>query len=119
MIRDTLTAMGVDKSKIHFELFIAGLNGKTQRSEGTVPLKPVFRSPLDGNTFEFPLASSSDTILGGRKVAPACPSPAKAAYAAPAAPNCWKEKSKWTSGRPRTGGGRGGAIPHPSLTENG
>ena len=62
-IRDTLTAMGVDKSKIHFELFIAGLNGKAQKKQKeSRSVEASIQITLDGNTFEFPLASGSDTI---------------------------------------------------------
>ncbi|MCB9048129.1 MAG: phenylacetate-CoA oxygenase/reductase subunit PaaK [Lewinellaceae bacterium] len=65
-IRDTLTEMGVDKGKIHFELFIAGLNGKTQKKKETAKVQSVNASiniTLDGNSFEFPLTSGNDTIL--------------------------------------------------------
>ena len=65
-IRDTLTALGVDKSKIHFELFIAGLNGKAQKKKEKEKAQSVeahIRITLDGNSFEFPLTSGKDTIL--------------------------------------------------------
>ncbi|MCB0586378.1 MAG: phenylacetate-CoA oxygenase/reductase subunit PaaK [Phaeodactylibacter sp.] len=65
-IRDTLTGMGVDKKKIHFELFIAGLNGKAQKKKEQRKGESVAATvqiTLDGNSFEFPLTSTQDTIL--------------------------------------------------------
>ena len=65
-IRDTLTSMAVDKSNIHFELFIAGLNGKAQQKQERKKAQSVnahIQITLDGNSFEFPLTSGQDTIL--------------------------------------------------------
>ncbi|MCO6492257.1 MAG: phenylacetate-CoA oxygenase/reductase subunit PaaK [Phaeodactylibacter sp.] len=64
-IRDTLAGMGVDKKKIHFELFVAGLNGKTQKKKKAEAqsVAATIRITLDGNSFEFPLTSAEDTIL--------------------------------------------------------
>jgi len=65
-IRDTLAGLGVDKKKIHSELFIAGLNGKAQAKKERAETESVranIRITLDGNSFEFPLSSGKDTIL--------------------------------------------------------
>lgn len=65
-IRDTLAALGVDKSKVHFELFIAGLNGKAKQKKEAGKAQSVeatIHITLDGNSFEFPLTSGKDTIL--------------------------------------------------------
>ncbi|MCO6479593.1 MAG: phenylacetate-CoA oxygenase/reductase subunit PaaK [Phaeodactylibacter sp.] len=65
-IRNTLASKGVPREKIHFELFIAGLNGKAQKKEQSRKVQSVEASihiTLDGNAFEFPLTSGEDTIL--------------------------------------------------------
>lgn len=65
-IRDALMELGVSRKKIHSELFVAGLNGKATQKKKTEEARAVdarIRITLDGNSFEFPLSSGSDTIL--------------------------------------------------------
>ncbi len=65
-LRDTLVNRGVPRENIHFELFVAGLNGKAQKKEQGRKAQSVEASihiTLDGNAFEFPLTSGEDTIL--------------------------------------------------------
>lgn len=69
-IRETLLDRGVDRKKIHFELFNTG-NGKAAKpqretvAEALPDIEAMVAIKLDGNHFEFPLSSQADTILDG------------------------------------------------------
>mgnify|MGYP000128898090 CR=1 FL=1 len=69
-IRETLMERGVDRKKIHFELFNTG-NGKASATpskpakEKLPEIEAMVEIKLDGNSFEFPLSSHADTILDG------------------------------------------------------
>lgn len=69
-IRETLLERGVDRKKIHFELFNTG-NGKVAKAcketvkEALPDIQAMVDIKLDGNHFEFPLSSQADTILDG------------------------------------------------------
>jgi len=64
-VKDTLTEEGVDKNKIHFELFTSPL-GKINQVKKTVS-RPALDSKitiqLDGNTFDIALNSDGENIL--------------------------------------------------------
>ncbi|HKK80179.1 MAG TPA: 1,2-phenylacetyl-CoA epoxidase subunit PaaE [Phaeodactylibacter sp.] len=70
-IRETLLDRGVDRKKIHFELFNTGNSkaAKPQKEETIAEALPEIEAmvdiKLDGNHFEFPLSSRADTILDG------------------------------------------------------
>lgn len=70
-IQATLTKRGVDRKKIHFELFTTAVNGKTssipkQEQEEELPdIEAMIEITLDGNRFEFPLSSRAENILDG------------------------------------------------------
>ena len=65
-IRDLLLERGIDRKKIHVELFTTGI-AKKQVKKAIASDQPGFEAQvqitLDGNTFEFPLRSTGDSIL--------------------------------------------------------
>ena len=65
-IRDLLLERGMERKKIHVELFTTGI-AKKQARKAIVTDKSGFEAQvqitLDGNTFEFPLRSTGDSIL--------------------------------------------------------
>ncbi|MBK7869287.1 MAG: phenylacetate-CoA oxygenase/reductase subunit PaaK [Saprospiraceae bacterium] len=65
-IRDLLLERGMERKKIHVELFTTGI-AKKQAQKAIVTDKSGFEAQvqitLDGNTFEFPLRSTGDSIL--------------------------------------------------------
>jgi ring-1,2-phenylacetyl-CoA epoxidase subunit PaaE len=68
-IREVLEQRGVDRKKIHFELFNTG-NGKAAapkaKSSGDQPkVDAMVAITLDGTTVEFPLASDAESLLDG------------------------------------------------------
>lgn len=67
-IRDLLLERGVDRKKIHVELFTTGV-AKISQIKAEQATKTGFEAQvqitLDGNTFEFLLPSSGDSILDG------------------------------------------------------
>lgn len=67
-IRDLILAHGVERKKIHVELFTTGVT-KIAKPAAERPKSSGFEAQvqitLDGNTFEFPLLSSGDSILDG------------------------------------------------------
>lgn len=69
-IQETLQQRGVERKHIHFELFTSG-NGKALKPEKkqakeTLPeIEAMVKITLDGNSFEFPLASNEDSLLDG------------------------------------------------------
>lgn len=67
-IRKTLEQLGVEKKRIHFELFTPA--GGWDRNKQRKPKRRVQREveavvtvTLDGNTFSFPMSSAEDSIL--------------------------------------------------------
>ncbi|HEX7846924.1 MAG TPA: 1,2-phenylacetyl-CoA epoxidase subunit PaaE [Chitinophagaceae bacterium] len=66
-VKDYLEAKGIDKKKIHFELFTtpgqAKSNSKNQRSETDEGPKSKITIKLDGRAFDFDLSLSSDTTI--------------------------------------------------------
>lgn len=67
-IRDLLLEYGVDRKKIHVELFTTGIAKTPQKKAertSTSGFEAQVQITLDGNTFEFPLLSSGDSILDG------------------------------------------------------
>jgi ring-1,2-phenylacetyl-CoA epoxidase subunit PaaE len=65
-IKDFLKLQGIDKSKIHFELFgTPGKKtvGKVQLEVGSNSTKSKITLKLDGRSFDFDLGFNSDTIL--------------------------------------------------------
>lgn len=67
-IRDLLLEREVERKQIHVELFTTGIpkNGqkKVEKAVNT-GFEAQIQITLDGNTFEFPLLSSGDSILDG------------------------------------------------------
>ncbi len=65
-IRNLLLERGLDRKKIHVELFTTGVT-KNGLPKATISNQPGFEAQiqitLDGNTFEFPLLSTGDSIL--------------------------------------------------------
>ncbi|MDX1941574.1 MAG: 1,2-phenylacetyl-CoA epoxidase subunit PaaE [Saprospiraceae bacterium] len=65
-IRDLLLERGMERKKIHVELFTTGI-AKKQTQKAIITDKPGFEAQvqitLDGNTFEFPLRTTGDSIL--------------------------------------------------------
>lgn len=67
-IRDLLLEYGVDRKKIHVELFTTGVPQSAlakPKKTLTTGFEAQVQITLDGNTFEFPLLSSGDSILDG------------------------------------------------------
>jgi ring-1,2-phenylacetyl-CoA epoxidase subunit PaaE len=67
-IRDLLLEFGVERKKIHVELFTTGIpkNGQTKVAKTKLTgFEAQIQITLDGNTFQFPLLSSGDSILDG------------------------------------------------------
>lgn len=65
-IRDLLLERGIDRKKIHLELFTTGIadRGKKKQVKKDAPdIEAQIQITLDGNTFEFPLHAGGDTIL--------------------------------------------------------
>jgi len=66
-VRDTLLALGVERRKIHVELFLASGSRQAARAQERVEALPDIVSTvcvvLDGNSFEFTLPAHGDTIL--------------------------------------------------------
>lgn len=66
-VKDFLTALGIDKKKIHFELFTTpGSNkveSKKQKAESNAGSKSMITVKLDGRSFDFNLAFDNDSIL--------------------------------------------------------
>lgn len=67
-IRDLLLERSIDRKKIHVELFTTGVSrNDSAKKKVQTSDKPGFeaqiRLTLDGNTIEFPLQSSGDSIL--------------------------------------------------------
>lgn len=67
-IRDLLLEYGIDRKQIHVELFTTGVPKtpiiKKLKNVG-IGFEAQVQITLDGNTFEFPLLSSGDSILDG------------------------------------------------------
>ncbi len=66
-VRDTLTGFGIDRHRIHVELFLAA-GGKQaaeaqERVEALPDIVSTVRVILDGTNFEFALPAHGDTIL--------------------------------------------------------
>jgi ring-1,2-phenylacetyl-CoA epoxidase subunit PaaE len=69
-IQGSLTDRGVDRKKIHYELFTTAVNGKTsapkkQQEKEESEVEAMVSITLDGNRFEFPLSSRAENILDG------------------------------------------------------
>lgn len=67
-IRDLLLEYGVERKRIHVELFTTGVPKNAQAKVAQSNLtgfEAQVQITLDGNTFQFPLLSSGDTILDG------------------------------------------------------
>ncbi len=67
-IRDLLLERGVERKKIHVELFTTGLAKSSQpkpEKRQTAGFEAQVQITLDSNTFHFPLLSSGDSILDG------------------------------------------------------
>ncbi len=65
-IRDLLLERGVDRRKVHLELFTTGIahKGKKRQVRKEAPdIEAQIQITLDGNTFEFPLHAGGDSIL--------------------------------------------------------
>jgi len=66
-VRDTLSGLGVERAKIHVELFLAAGGKQAARAQERVEALPdivsTVRVVLDGNNFEFSLPAHGDSIL--------------------------------------------------------
>jgi ring-1,2-phenylacetyl-CoA epoxidase subunit PaaE len=64
-VKETLLDLGVDKKRIHFELFTSpvGKLGKQTKKATPRSVHSKVKITLDGNTFDFDLTSAKDTIL--------------------------------------------------------
>ncbi len=66
-VRDTLSELGVERKKIHVELFLASGSRQAAHAQERVEALPdivsTVRVILDGNNFEFTLPAHGDTIL--------------------------------------------------------
>jgi len=66
-VKDFLEARGIDKKKIHFELFTTpGANkqkGKEAKGQGDKKIKSTIEIKLDGRTVDFPMGLDSGSIL--------------------------------------------------------
>ncbi len=65
-IRDLLLSASIDRKKVHVELFTTGVAKKVQVRSKMRPqngFEAQIQITLDGNTFEFPLFSTGDSIL--------------------------------------------------------
>ncbi|MES2847610.1 MAG: 1,2-phenylacetyl-CoA epoxidase subunit PaaE [Bacteroidota bacterium] len=66
-VKDFLEAKGIDKKKIHFELFTTpGVNkqkGKEAKEQTVEKIKSTVQIKLDGRTVEFPMGFESSSIL--------------------------------------------------------
>lgn len=96
-VKDYLTGTGIDKKKIHFELFTSpGQKKSSVHSQQTTDseTKSQITIKLDGRSFDFELSLNSDTTIldAALKKELIFPMPVRAACAVPAKPNCWKGK---------------------------
>lgn len=67
-IRDLLLEQGVDRKKIHVELFTTGIVKNRQKKverAAKIGFEAQVQITLDGNTFQFSLPSSGESILDG------------------------------------------------------
>lgn len=63
-LRDQLYGRGIDRKKVHFELFGTSADTpKRQPSEEATEVEATIVLTQDGNQFEFPLSSQGETIL--------------------------------------------------------
>lgn len=65
-IRDLLLERGIDRKKVHLELFTTGVKAKGKKKAAKKELPDIeaqIQITLDGNTFEFPLHAGGDSIL--------------------------------------------------------
>lgn len=66
-VQDFLEGRGIDKKKIHFELFTTpgarGQGNKEARGQSTEKIKSTVQIKLDGRTVDFPMGFESGSIL--------------------------------------------------------
>ncbi|UWN50772.1 1,2-phenylacetyl-CoA epoxidase, subunit E [Alcanivorax sp. ALC70] len=104
-VKERLVANGLDKSRVHFELF--GVEGQTQRKHRAPEEvtddedKTQVTIIADGREVLVELPGTARTSsTPPTNTAPTCRSPARPASVPPAAARWWKAKWKWTTTSP-------------------